>query len=76
MKRAAFFMGALMLPTVAIAPAPCDQKTYDQIYYALVLDLIAEPNLGAYEIRKKNDGIDWLRKLCRGQKSTYEMGTK
>jgi len=54
----------------------CNQKIYDQIYDTIVqraLDEIRwEPEKKVFT--ERNDAIELLRKLCNGQKSTYEKG--
>ena len=56
-------------PTMASIP-PCNQRVYDGLYRAIVLDSIRVVKRQEFETR--NASIRQLRKLCRGQFSTYE----
>lgn len=51
---------------------PCDQKIYDLIYKQIALETLKRPITKA-EYDQRNDSIEMLRALCRGQKSSYEV---
>lgn len=54
----------------------CNQKVYDQIYDTIIQRAMDEtrwePAKRIYT--QRNDAIELLRKLCNGQKSTWEKG--
>ncbi len=47
----------------------CNQVAYDQLYKQMLLQAIETMN-----IPQKIEAVEFLRKLCRGQISTYERG--
>lgn len=49
----------------------CDQLVYDQIYRHMVVSAL-ESDLSHGAFKARNDGIETLRTLCKGQKSTVE----
>lgn len=55
----------------AIIYLACDQGAYDRVYKALVQNTLEAP-LTPGAIKERNDAIELLRKLCRGQKSSWE----
>jgi hypothetical protein len=58
--------------TIATANEPvCDQHVYDVIYNR-ILDIVLASQLTPKDIDEKNDSIETLRALCKGQKSSYE----
>ena len=50
----------------------CNQQMYDSIYETIIQNLLDKPVLTEQLIKEKNDTIETLRKLCNGQKSSYE----
>jgi hypothetical protein len=65
-------MISLLISQPAMATArPCDQRIYDIIYRRIVLITISSKQLPK-DIDEKNDAIETIRALCRGQRSTYE----
>jgi len=57
-----------------LAALACNQQMYDAIYRAIILQTLQSKGT-AKDFKLKNDTIENLRKLCNGQKSTYETGT-
>ena len=66
-----------LIPLLIIVSAPktchahCDQKLFDELYEEIIRRALNQ----RYERRafdEKNDSIRFLRKLCRGQYSSYE----
>jgi hypothetical protein len=51
----------------------CNQAIYDQIYGA-ILDRAISSKLNQRDIDSKNEAIEKLRALCRGQLSSLEKG--
>lgn len=51
----------------------CQQAVYDAIYRTVIEQSI-NSNLDKESILEKNSAIQLLRKLCRGQRSTFETG--
>lgn len=51
---------------------PCDQRTYDRVYREILLQALKSDD-SQLTFDTKNDSIELLRKLCRGQKSTLEV---
>lgn len=51
----------------------CNQLVYDQIYKALILQVM-ETKMTKKDFDVRNDSIETLRKLCNGQRSSYEKG--
>jgi len=49
----------------------CDPTIYDSIYRAIILDIMKHPVTRPY-LEDRNRAITTLRKLCRGQRSSYE----
>jgi len=45
----------------------CDQTQYDIIYKAIILE-----TMNSNDFRIKANEVETLRKLCNGQKSSYE----
>ncbi|GAC1503317.1 MAG: hypothetical protein NVS1B10_08360 [Candidatus Saccharimonadales bacterium] len=58
---------------ILVAALACDQAAYDHLYREIVLQAI-ESKLSLYDLEQRNHNIEFLRKLCRGQKSSYERG--
>ena len=53
----------------------CNQKMYDQIYKAIIVDTLKkDANLHRTFI-ERNRAITTLRSLCNGQKSSWEKDT-
>jgi hypothetical protein len=50
----------------------CNQQMYDSIYKAILQMTLNAPEITQKGIDYKNDTIENLRKLCNGQKSSYE----
>jgi hypothetical protein len=50
---------------------PCHQETYDMVYQHIVQQTL-DSRLTARDFKARNDAIETLRTLCRGQKSSYE----
>jgi hypothetical protein len=50
----------------------CNQKVYDLVY-SKILDNTLDNKMS---INEKNNTIEWLRKLCDGQKSRWELDSK
>jgi len=59
-----FIIGAVILS--------CNQQMYDAIYGAILQITLDAPETTQKVIDYKNDTIENLRKLCNGQKSSYE----
>lgn len=62
----------------ASTPRVCDQHLYDAIYKKITQEAL-EDYQKAQELEraasmKKADNIESLKRLCNGQKSTYETG--
>ncbi len=53
---------------------PCDQRVYDQIYKNIILETLRS-DLTTKDFAIRNNTIEKLRELCRGQKSTWEEPT-
>lgn len=60
-----FLFGAMILS--------CNQQMYDIIYGEILQITLDAPELTQKVIDQKNDAIENLRKLCNGQKSSYEQ---
>lgn len=58
----AFFLGQ------ECARAECNQKLYDKIYKGIIKDTLNQK----ISLDVKNQRIEALRALCKGQKSSYE----
>ena len=54
----------------SLASTACDPDIYDLIYQGIVKQALAS-GLSARDIAARNDGIETLRALCRGQNSRY-----
>ena len=50
----------------------CNQQIYDLIYGEILQVTLDAPLLTPQVIDQKNDAIENLRKLCNGQRSSYE----
>jgi hypothetical protein len=61
---------------LAIAVLYCNQVLFDQLYRQIIVNLINNKQFTQEQIDQKNDAIELLRKLCNGQKSSYELGRK
>lgn len=53
--------------------AACNQAVYDSIYKAIILDALHAP-MTSKMFKVRNNEIEVLRALCKGQKSSYEKG--
>lgn len=53
--------------------AVCNQLIYDQIYVAILLNTLEKPVLNKEILSARNNAIEMLRKLCNGQRSSYEQ---
>lgn len=66
-----FLKIAMIIVSVQGFAKPCDQKTYDSIYKSIILETMAT-KITHDEMEKRNRAIETLRKLCKGQLSTFE----
>lgn len=48
----------------------CDPDIYDAVYRGIIQSAI-DSDLGSKAFKARNDGIETLELLCRGQKSRY-----
>jgi len=71
----AFDAGA-SVAKVVLNPHVCDQKEYDSLYNDFVRVVLDnnDPKLEQPMINIKNKMVFRLRTLCRGQRSSYEVG--
>lgn len=53
--------------TAATYNKPCDQMVYDTLYSSVLKQALQDNNMKA-----RNQSIQTLRNLCRGQESTFE----
>lgn len=64
--------GTLWIASMSQSKEPvCDQKTYDMVYRSILRKALRS-SVSISDINEKNDAIENLRILCRGQKSTLE----
>ncbi len=61
------------LLSITLVFTACNQTIYDQVYRAIIERALAS-DLKHSDIETKNDTIENLRALCRGQRSTFETG--
>lgn len=54
----------------------CDQQTYDLLYKTIIRNALKKKELTSKDFKIKNDSIEMLRKLCKGQKSSFEVNLK
>lgn len=58
---------------VVLTALVCNQLYYDSLYKGIILDTM-KYKLDHKTMERRNDAIEFLRKLCRGQRSSYEKG--
>src|SRR5687767_3125657 len=64
-------MGAGLALTVStVTTQPCDQVMYDSLYQTIITQTIIQ--ITPQDFEERNTSIRILRKLCKGQRSTYE----
>lgn len=60
-----------------ISKENCDKILYDRIYYSITQRTLGTKDLPTPEdFKLRNDAIEALRALCRGQMSSYETGDR
>jgi hypothetical protein len=57
---------------IMVCAVTCNQPVYDLIYKTILVDAMHK-GLTKKEFDDRNNQIEWLRKLCNGQKSSYEF---
>lgn len=62
------------LLTVALVYS-CNPIIYDSLYKAIILQAI-HSKMNREDVELRNNDIETLRALCKGQVSTYERGKK
>lgn len=66
----------MLLSGVANA-MPCNQRHYDYVYVSIVQaalrKTLVDNNTTAEVLEERNRGINFMRELCNGQRSTYEL---
>jgi hypothetical protein len=61
----------LMLLVSMAYGSSCNQKMYDRVYRTIVIQTMKRPmTKKSYDIR--NEAIENLRKLCKGQRASWE----
>lgn len=61
----------LLILTIVLT---CNQVVYDQIYYSVVANTL-KTKVSKKDMDIRNNTIEMLRKLCNGQRSSYERDT-
>lgn len=64
-------MIAFLMSLVTATYLSCNQEMYDTIYRTLIIRTI-NSKLTERDFKIRNDAIENLRKLCHGQKSSWE----
>ena len=60
---------------VLLASFVCNQHTYDRIYKMIIQQALIQP-VNVETFKQRNQAIETLRELCKGQVSTYETPGK
>lgn len=68
---AGVFLVLTFLVGAAFGNEPCDQHDYDLVYEQVIENALTS-NMTKEDVKVKNDMIQFLRELCRGQKSSWE----
>lgn len=58
---------------VALMLCTCNQHVYDLIYKEIVQTSMKTSSNDKHEFLEKNNAVENLRALCKGQRSTYEL---
>lgn len=61
----------LILSSCIALGSSCNTRVYDQIYRAIIRQT-EKSKLTRHDFVIRNNTIEMLRKLCKGQKSSYE----
>lgn len=54
----------------------CNQVVYDEIYKLIIVQALQDTRDREVVFKERNEDIEKLRMLCRGQRSTYETGKR
>lgn len=57
--------------SIIVAILACNQVLYDQLYVDIIQAALKK-EVTRENMEKRNNAIEFLRNLCRGQRSSYE----